>query len=437
MKNTIKNILGAIAGMSMAAGMFSSCDSLDYPDRHKVAEGSPVIYSVRYADRDKHITSAYMDEVVCLLGDNLRSVTEIWFNDQKAILNTSYITENTIIVSIPKTLPEETTDMMYVLNSKKDTTKFDFKVLPPVPKVISMSNEWAKEGEEVTIYGDFLIDDPASPMEILFPNAEVPHEDMTFDGTSAVTFHVPAGATAGYVNINTISGGGRSKFQYLDSRNILFDFDGSHGAMQSGYGWRAGMVHAAGADGWADNDGSYLYFGGATIGAGIGETWAEDQFCFNYWPEPGSTEHPELSAIPEFAEYIETYDVGGLQLKFEVLIPSSSPWSSAVMQIMFTGNDLVTYATGNNNYYGDTSLPRACWAPWEDNGGSYDTGGKWVTVTIPLSSFSKTNENKDSGSVINKNMLTGLTFFVWHGDREGTECNPEFGIDNIRVVPVE
>ena len=60
-----------------------------------------------------------------------------------------------------------------------------------------------------------------------------------------------------------------------------------------------------------------------------------------------SAGYPELSARPEFAELLEEYGVNGLQLKFEVNIPSSNPWQSCALQVMFTGNDVVTYATGN------------------------------------------------------------------------------------------
>lgn len=32
--------------------------------------------------------------------------------------------------------------------------------------------------------------------------------------------------------------------------------------------------------------------------------------------------------------------------------------------------------------------------------------------------------------------MTGLTFFLWNGGVEGTDCAPELDIDNIWVVPI-
>ncbi len=434
MKTRFPILYTLLAGSLLASGLVS-CERVDYPDRYHVTDGQPVVYSVRYADRDIDITQAYMDEVVCLLGDNLTSIVELWFNDQKASLNTSFITKNTLLTSVPKNMPVNQTDNIYMITKAKDTVKFGFKVLPPTPRVISMSNEWAAAGEMVTIYGDFLIDDAATPLVVSFAGADVPHGDLVFDGTSAVSFPVPAGAQPGNVTVTSLSGTGKSRFVYKDDRNILFDWDGSHGGFASGHGWRGGMIHAPGTDAWPALDGNYLYFGGAELGGGIGETWAEDQFCMNYWPE-GNAAYPALSDLPEFAGYLETYGITGLALKFEVLVPSSSPWSSCALQIMLTGNDQVTYGTATNSYYGDAALPRAVWMPWVA-AGSYDTADKWVTVTFPLTSFNLTNENKECGTSFTKNFLTGLTLFVWHGGVAGTTCNPQFAIDNIRIVPVQ
>lgn len=434
MKSINRIITGSLAILAMAS--FASCDKVDYPDRYEVADGKPTVYSVRYADKDVNITQAYMDEVVCLLGKNLKSIVELWFNDQQATLNTSFITDNTLLVSVPKNMPVVQTDKIYMITSGKDTLAYDFAVLPPTPKVISMSNEWASEGETVTIYGDFLIDKADKPLQIAFAGAEVDHASMVFNGSSSVSFPVPAGAQPGYVTVTSLSGTGKSKFMYKDTRNILFDWDGSHGGFATGHGWRNGVIHAPGDDAWNAIDGSYLYFGGADLGPGSADAWAEDQYSFNYWPEAGS-DYDALSLRPEFAEFIDKYGVSGLTLKFEVLVPSSNPWSASGMQLMFSSDAVVTYGTATNSYFSDETFPRAIWQPWTTNGGSYDTADKWVTVSFPLSSFNKNQENKECATAFDKSYLTGLTFFVWNGGVDGAACSPVFAIDNIRVVPNE
>lgn len=73
--------------------------------------------------------------------------------------------------------------------------------------------------------------------------------------------------------------------------------------------------------------------------------------------------------------------------------------------------------------------------PWTTTG-SYDTGDKWVTVTIPLSSFNLDRTGASTSTVPNKaSDFASLTMFVVAGGVNGTECKPIIRIDNIRVVP--
>ena len=64
----------------------------------------------------------------------------------------------------------------------------------------------------------------------------------------------------------------------------------------------------------------------------------------NYWPEP-SAGFPELTAIPSFANMLDTCDIDDLALKFECRVPETSPWSASALQLIFTGN---LYAAGDS-----------------------------------------------------------------------------------------
>ncbi len=408
----------------------TSCE--DEPHKYEVADGVPTIKYVKVTSPesgDSLITGAYMDNLICIVGDNLRSTVELWFNDQKAVLNTSYMTDNTILVSVPGTIPGEVSNLMYFVTSGNDTITYPFEVIVPAPSVNSMSCEYAPVGSEATIYGNYFIDDPNVPLSISFGNVDV--TEITDIQMSQVSFIVPQGAEECNVSVTSIYGTTVSSFHYLDTRNILFDWDGSHGGIATGHGWRNGTVQSTNPDGI---DGSYIYFGGVPMSGTVGGTWAEDNFSFNYWPEPEAG-YPELSSMPDFAEMLDRYDVSELQIKFEVYVPTSNPWQSSALQMIFSGNDIVTYATGNNGYFSNTDLPRGLWIPWQTTG-SYDTGDEWVTVSMNLSEFNRTHEGQSCANALTTDDFTGLTFFVWNGGVEGTDCNPVICIDNIRVVPI-
>ena len=98
----------SLAAMLLAGMSLTSCK--DQPDKFELTDGTPSVNYIRCMSSevkgtneaaDTHYTngelveSASPQSTLCLVGDNLRSVYEIWFNDKKAILNTSYITDNT------------------------------------------------------------------------------------------------------------------------------------------------------------------------------------------------------------------------------------------------------------------------------------------------------------------------------------------------------
>lgn len=424
-----KKYLSWMALSLIATGSVSLTSCKDEPDKFELTDGTPTIQYIRPATAsaaDSLLTEGSMNATICIVGNNLTSIKEMYFNDQQATLNTSYITDHTLIVGIPNNIPSTVSDKIYMITKGQDTLSYDFHVIVPAPTVSSMSNEWAEAGQSVTILGDYFIDDPNVPLTVTFEG----NKQATINSISKteISVTVPEGAEEGYVNVESIYGKSKSQFRYHDTRNILFDFDGSHGGLAIGQGWRAGVVkndeHSL--------DGGYLYFGGSMAG-GIGSTWQEDQFGMNYWPN-GSAD--ALSSRTEMAEMLKNYTLDKLQFKFEVCIPKNSSWSASAMQIMFTDDAHVTYGTGNNSYYSATDLPRALWMPWTTTG-SYNTNDLWTTVSIPLSSFNKTNSGLACDTPLDKSFFTGLTLFVWHGGVAGTDCNPEFYIDNIRVVPIE
>lgn len=115
---------------------------------------------------------------------------------------------------------------------------------------------------------------------------------------------LPDEASQGYLTVNSIYGVGRSKFQYYDTRNILFDWDGSHGGLATGHGWRDGSKVLKLED---ENsiDGAYISFSGELSGE-IGASWSEDPFSFNYGLTPRTVipNYPPCRPLPKCLRHI-------------------------------------------------------------------------------------------------------------------------------------
>lgn len=453
----IKNINGALFAMALvAAGAgFTSCE--DEPDKYEVAGGTPTIDYVRPVDaasKDSLLTAASLNNTICIVGRNLRSVTKINFNDQAAVLNTSYMTDNTIIVTVPKAIPNEVSDKIYFITSKQDTVAYDFKTIVPAPTINSMSNEWAAAGEEVTIKGDYFLDYDNSHLNIkVGENYTIPYEDLKISQNS-IKFNMPEDMPKHEpIYITTINGTTKAGFRYMDNRGMLFDFDTP---------WKEGG-DVLGNNGWHNRtitsdatslSGNYMVLGETAMGSD--GAWNDGNFSFEYWP--GSWQDPETySSRPRMQDLADFSDWQNMSLKFEMCIPKDNSWSAAPMQIYFGSVTQVSngaagtkdiygnvLAGANNTFFHDQGkLARALYMPWQNTEDKlYNTEGKWVTVTIPLADFVYDYDGNKGLSYSGVNDFSAFNIFVIKGSYNdanvlptGVDCNPIIKIDNIRVVP--
>lgn len=435
-----------VAALAMMGCLMTACE--DQPDKYEIADGVPTLKYVRSPlpeEADSLLVGAYLGNTVCLVGDNLRSIYELYFNDQKATLNTSYMTDHTVLVDIPKNIPEEVTNKIYMITKSGEKVDFDFSVMVPAPVVSSMSCEYAPAGSEAVLYGDYFVDDPNVPLTISMPgDITVEGEQITSITKTAVKFIVPEGAVQGNIRVKSIYGTGQSVFQYKDTRNILFDWDGKYeGALAAGNSWngdneKKGQILAS----VPSVDGKYMVMGPATLSGGQWQTPGE--YLMMYWPDPNATEGcVPLYNLPQFKKMLEDYKIEELALKFEVYVPTSNPWMAEGMQIRFTSLDEVSMSNQTQDYiwnddesHEEGKAPRGVWVPWEETG-SYDTNNQWVTVTLKMSEFNKLVSGLASDTEFTQDRFAGLSIFLRGGGVDGKECEPIICIDNIRVVPVE
>ena len=429
-----------------------------YDNKYEIQDGKPTVNFIRpvsASSKDSIITAASMQSTIYIVGENLRSITALLFNDQPAVLNTSYMTDHTLIVTVPNEIPDKVSDKIFFVTKDKDTLSYDFHVIIPAPVVASMSNEWAAAGEEVTIIGDYFLDSADFPVTVNFGDSyQLPRTAIKSITKNRITFTMPENVPEDRVSVTSIYGTTQGAFQYRDTRGMLFDFDTPI---------KTGVV--LGNHGWHNRDivsddtslkGNYMVLGGAAMGDDGG--WNDGNFSFEYWA--GNWADPE-----NYAEYVRISDLAdftdfaNMSLKFEMNIPKDNAWSAAPMQIFFgsvtqisTGNTGVKDIYGNvlggcNNTFFHTqgsACPRALYMPWKDSDDLlYHTDGQWTTVTIPLTDFIYDFDgNKLSSGFVSTADFGSFNIFVIKGSYDdktalpmGVACNPVIKIDNIRVVP--
>ena len=202
--NKISRWLLCTALVTCQVAFLSSCE--DEPDKYEISGGKPTIRYIRplgLESADSILTGAYMDNNICIVGENLRSITKMFFNDQEAKLIPSLITDNTLIVTVPGRIPGEVFNKIFMVNNANDTTTYDFKVLVPGPTINNMTNEWAQVGEKATIYGNYFVDDPNTPLTLTINGTKVAIDEFDI---SHITFTVPSGLSEGPIEISTVYG---------------------------------------------------------------------------------------------------------------------------------------------------------------------------------------------------------------------------------------
>ena len=441
-RNNIFHSLTLVAIAAFAGLTMQSCE--DEPDKYEVTSGSPTVYYIRPANaasKDSLLTASSPSKAICIVGKNLTSITKMLFNDQEAVLNTSYITDNTLLVDVPTDIPNMVTDKIYMITQSNDTVTYGFHVIVPAPVVDEMSCEYAKAGDEVTLSGNYFIDDPSKPITVTLPDGQVV-KNFTKKTRSTLSFTMPECTDEGPMTVTSIYGTTESKFHYLESRGFLFDFDGLTGL--GNHGWHESTIKSD----ETSLAGNYLQLGdGAT--ALENDTWSEGTFSFEYWPGEWTTPVSYVKGKSEpLNELVDFTNYEKMAIKFEVCIPSSNPWSNLSLQIIPSAlTDVTLSGAGkdvygndvpgsNTSYFQNDVLPRALWRPWQSTG-SYDTEGKWVTVTIPITDFKYGITGVAAKGNISAKSFAGLELFVVGGGITGKTCKPIIKIDNIRAVPIK
>ncbi|WP_017733937.1 glycan-binding surface protein [Nafulsella turpanensis] len=403
MKQLIKNTWLLIIPLLVLGSLMTACEK---DDEEMVMSGEPSISYVRVTDpaaADSLLVGAPLGDLIAIVGENLGSTKHLWFNDQKAALEPSYVTDRTILVNIPNKAPTEVTDVMTLVFANGDTLRYPFEVTIAPPLVLAMENEYAPIGTETTVTGDFFFE----PVAITFTGgaeAEIIAMDQ-----NAVTFIVPEGAQTGPVSFTTAFGTTISNFHYKDQRNIILNYDD----LTAEGSWRPGPI--ASEDGI---DGNYLKLGGVLAA----NERIEDNFESQFW---GHTRYD----VP--TNLVEGYPED-LVLKFEA---RADDWYGSILNITWGPWD----NAGNQEVWSNLN-GRGLWRPWVEHDAPFDTEGEWITVTIPLTEMIYShNQDADGNNIWEPDMkfdkdVTGTLSF-WVIATPKADSTPfELHIDNVRIV---
>lgn len=163
---------------------------------NKPSTGAPVIDKIVLAsDKEIPITQANFEDVIRIEGQNLGNVISLKINDIEVDAKEIYSSYDKILAPIPRELPQEVTNTVYV-TTELGTASVPLIISLPNLVIDGLYNEFAQPGDTTTISGDDfdLYGITAESADIRF--GDVPVNILESSRTS-VTIQIPANAQPG------------------------------------------------------------------------------------------------------------------------------------------------------------------------------------------------------------------------------------------------
>lgn len=387
--------------------------------KYEMTTGKPTISYIRYQSKDSEeqlLEGAFMNENIVIIGENLTSIQEVWFNNIKALLNINMVTKNTLFVNIPKDLPSVKTNKIYFVTQSKDTVTYDFEVKIPAPILSRIKNEQVPQGDDVVLYGDYFLATDASFIKIFVGDYEIPTGDIVSFEKNELVFKAPSIDVKGPIEVRTLYGStGLSRDIFHDDRGLITGFE-------EGFvgGWGRPDDSKIQNDPALSITGNYVRIEGNKIG--IDGAWVGGSVIINIWGEDNGV--PTGNLFPS--------NPATSTLKFEVNV--LEPWSAGPMIFaFFKQGQAENYLWADGSVDGG-GMPRGAWVPWLSSG-SFVTDG-WETVSIPLSEFKYNGYGTEIPLSVDYGALGIAIHNRGNNNWIGTaECTPVILLDNIRVIP--
>jgi hypothetical protein len=384
----------------------------------KEETGAPVITRVRFIDpdvADSSVVSASLGQWLVIQGSNFNDLQEVYFNNLKTSFNPTLVTGNNIVILVSDNTPTLATDSANAINELKVVTKhgvavFTLTILPPPPVLDSLSCEFAKAGETLTIYGKYFY----FVESVTFPGGIQGTDIVTESTGTTCKVKVPEGITeGGKIMVKSQSGNstiGRT-CNFNDTTSIFFNCE--NGAAINLQGTNGVKFYNT-----TDNPeipsclGKYALSYADEIAPGVS------------WMPATAFESNYLGSKFTYPDYPLTTLGSDLELRFEVFIKNT--WNSGFYEMAFL-SDSATSAW--KNAYSAMVYPPA------------NKTKTWITVRVPLTKFTIQNKDNSDADLVGNSPATYAQIkghgFNFNFKNTTLTLSPfNVAMDNFRIVKI-
>lgn len=419
--NIIKHITQSspsvlVAGMLMATVFLGACQEED-----EISVGPPAIERVRTTDpttTDSAFTSATLGSTLAIMGTNFLGTQEVYLNDYPLGVNTAYVTNNSVIVTVGDSVPTVATDPN-VPNKLRLVTKsgesiIDFQTLPPAPLVTQVKNQYLKAGDKMTLFGRYFyfVDTVYFPGDDVYVTSGF---ETNASGTQ-LTVTVPEGldfSDSQTISVVTKSGGSATNrnTQIYNGKGMVADFD-TNGALEWPWNWGWGISGDMIKPSQPGIEGLEGSFAGMNQAFPANYGWNNDK-VINLTNWNGVQIFP---TTPE-DEYSPSAPSASFDIRFDIAVNTTANIAGLELQIWFPDSK------GNELSY---NIPMADFIKTTD--------GSWYTLSAALNRLTNgsTRLNTYGEFLQGDGWAKQLRLVVIN--TTSSDIQAVVGIDNVRVV---
>lgn len=246
----IKNIRNSSHSLFVASALLMVLILGACKDEDEINVGPPVIERVRNTDpssADSSFTSATLGSTLAILGTNLLGTQQVYLNDYPLGINSAYVTNSSVIVTVGDSVPTVATNPNVPntlrLVNKSGEAIIEFQTLPPAPQIQQVKNQFVKSGDDLTLFGRYFyfVDTVYFPGTDVFVTSGI----ETNGAGTILKVKVPVGldfSEGKSISVVTKSGGSavNKNTQIYDGEGMVADFD-TNGALEWPWGWGWGI----------------------------------------------------------------------------------------------------------------------------------------------------------------------------------------------------
>ena len=373
---------------------FVSCD--DNED-----EATPVVTNIRVIAKDSSIVGGEFLLPIAIQGNNLGSVTEVWFNDVKATLSPVYVTNSNILVYVADDGPTEVNNKITLVTRSGKRVTVDFETILPPPVILQLYNEFAKPGTENIVIGNYFF----AIEKVLIGENEV---EIISQTPNSIKFKMPDAVGMDRVTVVGAGGTAVSAFRLNETEGNMINFDIPATTWGSDVCWGdAERINPADSE-IEPVAGRYTRIKQSDLAAtGYQGDWVVSTCWFDF-------------GLP-------VADASEKVLRFEAYI--GVPWKA--------GRYLIMIGTESGESF------RYEWKPWDTN--EYKSSGiktnGWRTFYVPMTEFRKFADNayvNPVKTISDVSKIRDLRIdFTNSGDGAAVISSHYVALDNFRMVDSE